>query len=522
MLGLSVFSALLSLSLVLQGQAATVRRTLNIVNREFAPDGFSRPTVLANGIYPGPLITGNKGDNFKLNVANRLTDNRMLRSTSIHWHGFFQAGTSWADGPSFVNQCPIAANHSFLYDFNVPDQAGTFWYHSHLSTQYCDGLRGAFIVYDPRDPLRRLYDVDDASTVITLTDWYHVPAPSAGKFPTPDSTLINGKGRFNNAGNVDTSVELAVVSVRRGTRYRMRLVSLSCDPNYIFSIDNHMMTIIEADGILTDPLTVDSIQIFAAQRYSFILNANQAVGNYWIRAQPNLGDGTFVNGLNSAILRYNGAPRVEPTTPEVPSVNPMREENLHTFRTANPGAPGGPAPGAVDVPINLDLQFDLTALEFTVNSFTYRSPSVPVLLQILSGASDPRDFLPEGSVISLPGNSVVEVSIPGGVIGGGHPFHLHGHVFDVIRSAGSTTYNYVNPVKRDVVNIGVLGDNVTIRFVTDNPGPWFLHCHIDWHLDVGLAVVFAEDVPRIPETNPVPDAWKELCPIYDSLSPDQL
>lgn len=23
----------------------------------------------------------------------------------------------------------------------------SYWYHSHLSTQYCDGLRGAFIVY---------------------------------------------------------------------------------------------------------------------------------------------------------------------------------------------------------------------------------------------------------------------------------------------------------------------------------------------------------------------------------------
>lgn len=27
------------------------------------------------------------------------------------------------------------------YNFNVPDQSGTYWYHSHLSTQYCDGLR---------------------------------------------------------------------------------------------------------------------------------------------------------------------------------------------------------------------------------------------------------------------------------------------------------------------------------------------------------------------------------------------
>jgi iron transport multicopper oxidase len=52
-------------------------------------------------------------------------------------------------------------DNSFEYRFSVPDQAGTFWYHSHYSTQYCDGLRGPLVVYDPDDPLRPMYDVDD-------------------------------------------------------------------------------------------------------------------------------------------------------------------------------------------------------------------------------------------------------------------------------------------------------------------------------------------------------------------------
>ena len=38
---------------------------------------------------------------------------------------------------------------------------GTFWYHSHFSNQYCDGLRGAFVVRDPEDPHANLYDIDD-------------------------------------------------------------------------------------------------------------------------------------------------------------------------------------------------------------------------------------------------------------------------------------------------------------------------------------------------------------------------
>jgi iron transport multicopper oxidase len=43
---------------------------------------------------------------------------------------------------------------------------------------------------------------------------------------------------------------------------------MACDPSFGFSIDGHKMTVIEADGINTVPLVVDSIEIFAGQRYS--------------------------------------------------------------------------------------------------------------------------------------------------------------------------------------------------------------------------------------------------------------
>jgi hypothetical protein len=31
----------------------------------------------------------------------------------------------------------------------------------HTATQYCDGLRGAFVVYDPNDPHKDHYTVDN-------------------------------------------------------------------------------------------------------------------------------------------------------------------------------------------------------------------------------------------------------------------------------------------------------------------------------------------------------------------------
>ncbi|KAI6041857.1 Cupredoxin [Pisolithus marmoratus] len=221
------------------------------------------------------------------------------------------------DGTAFVTQCPIAPGNSFLYNFAVPNQAGTFWYHSHFHLQYCEGLRGPLIVYDPLDPYSNLYDVD-------------IDIPER--------------------------------------QYKTLLIALN-----------------------------DS------------------------------------------------------------------------------GVPGTPGVGNADVNLNLVAQINQTTLLFEINGVAYKSLETLVLLQILGGAISPSQLLPQGSVYILPVNKTVEVSFPGALLAAAHPFHLHGHKFDVVRSAGMTGYNYVNPARRDTVSSGSPTDNVTIRFKTDNPGPWFLH-----------------------------------------------
>ncbi|KAJ7164416.1 laccase [Mycena filopes] len=489
---------------------------LTLTNGDVAPDGFTRQAVLMNGGAPGPLIVANKGDVFNLNLIDQLTNETMLLSSTIHWHGFFQPNNSWSDGVAFVTQCPIATGNSFLYSFPTNDQAGTFWYHSHLATQYCDGLRGPLVVYDPEDPHLSLYDVDDETTVITLADWYHGPASTLGVVPTLISTLINGLGRY--AGGPTSA--LAVVSVTKGKRYRMRLISMSCDPNFTFSIDGHVMTIIEADSVNVEPLTVDSIQIFAGQRYSFVLSADQDIGNYFIRTVANGGTAGFANGINSAILRYATADIVDPTTNATTSTAPLVETDLHPLVAT--AVPGTAVAGGADVVMNLAISLDFTTFKFEINGASFTPPTVPVLLQILSGAQTATDLLPTGSVFTLPPNSVIELSIPGGTPGAPHPFHLHGHNFFVIKSAGNSTYNFNNPVVRDVVSTGTATtDNTTIRFVTDNAGPWILHCHIDFHLELGLAIVFAEDTGTVAKSVH-PTDWDSLCPTYDALPSDEL
>ncbi|KZV76831.1 multicopper oxidase [Peniophora sp. CONT] len=512
------FSSSLLASLGTGAFAATVSQTLTIGNAVLSPDGYARDGVTVNGQFPGPLVSANVGDDFEITVVDALHDDDLAQVTTVHWHGFSQMGTAEMDGVDTVTQCPITPGNQFTYKFPVKDQAGTYWYHSHYKTQYCDGLRGPLVIYDPNDPQKSLYDVDDESTVWTLSDWYHFPSPQAPIIVFFNSTLINGKGRYIDAFGENLTNELAVVNVVAGTRYRIRLVSMSCDPNFIFSIDNHQMTIIEVEGTNVQPLVVDQIQILAAQRYSFVLNANQPVDNYWIRAfpesaSPNTLAQTFDHGLNQAILRYKGALATDPTTTNS-STLPLVETDLHPL-TPLP-VPGKHTAGGADKTLTLNIEFNDTT-GFYVNNVQYMGPSVPVLLQILSGNKTAQQLMPAGSIYGLDPNTTVDLVIPGGSRGGPHPMHLHGHHFWVIRSANNATYNFDNPIYRDTVNIGNSStDEVTVRFVTDNPGPWFFHCHIDWHLNTGLGVVMAESVSEVAAANPnIPSSWDALCPAYN-------
>ena len=55
---------------------------------------------------------------------------------------------------------------------------------------------------------------------------------------------------------------------------------------------------------------------------------------------------------------------------------------------------------------------------FLINGVSFVPPTVPVLLQILSGAKHASDLLPTGSVYGLDPNKSVELTIPGGAVGG--------------------------------------------------------------------------------------------------------
>ncbi|KAL0958134.1 hypothetical protein HGRIS_000302 [Hohenbuehelia grisea] len=460
----SISAAFLALALTSQSAISAVTPakvrdvTLNVANAKLAPDGVLRSTVVANGTYPGPLIKAFKGETLRVTVNNKLTDPTMRRSTSIDYDGlFFSAANSYDEGTPFVTTCPIGPGASYTYDIPL-SQTGTFWYHSQLSVQYVDGLRGPLVIYDPDDPHKDLYDVDDESTIIQVGDWWQNSSlpmltgyEATGIVPVSDSGTVNGAGRFNGG----PAVPWSVLNVVKGKRYRFRIINESARNVFTLSFDNHSLTIIEADGVATKPLVVNQIEMLAGQRYSVVLNADQPIGNYWLNA-PFVGGSPDRNlhqnaTLSRAILRYAGAPNVDPATPM-------------TTGPANPNAlveadlrPLVPTPvPEPDINITLDLQVTAGKAIWNVNNVSYLPPKTPTLVKVLQGADTASSYNVSENTFILPAHKTVQVTFPPTDDDDAHPLHLHGMNFWVVKSMTSPDTNTVDPIKRDVAGMNLL------------------------------------------------------------------
>jgi len=134
-----------------------------------------------NGTSPGPLLEATVGEL----VEVRLVNENVEAGTTLHWHGVDVPNA--ADGVAGVTQDAVMPGQEFTYRF-VPDQAGTFWYHSHQVSheQVREGLLGAFVVHpDEPDP-----DVTEHLAVIHEYDGRGATLNGEGTVQTVDAEPV--------------------------------------------------------------------------------------------------------------------------------------------------------------------------------------------------------------------------------------------------------------------------------------------------------------------------------------------
>ncbi|KAJ2718514.1 ferroxidase fet3 [Coemansia sp. Benny D115] len=475
----------------------------NVTYVEVDRDGLGvRKAIGVNGQLPIPPVYATVGDTLFLQVHNSLD-----KTTSIHAHGILQNNTNFMDGAAMVTQCGIPPGQSLTYEYYL-HQPGTFWLHGHDHHQNSDGLRTALVVYDREAPP---YKYDD-EYLFSLEDWFAldyderiqsslnllttVPAPST--FPTG---LINGV-----LGNFTKPIAFAPKKT-----YRIRLVNMASTLWFQFSIAGHKLSLIEADGVYSNPLPVDGLEITPGQRYSVLVTADdtdQFNFNYNITMHASYI--TSIKDLNPhyfmGIVEYrNDAPLKNVTMPD----NFVIGKDIHM--SALSGKPLLPADRQISLTIG-GGQFAEGIYHALINNITYAQAKVPTLYSALTMG----ELSSNSTIYGLNTNAIilrylehVEVVIRNTHYEP-HPIHLHGHSFQVIEygpleiftpsfvplvkpsvdpNIREIRYTGPVPMSRDSILVPQ-GQYIKIRFQADNPGAWVLHCHLDLHFGLGMAATF--------------------------------
>lgn len=429
---------------------------------------------------------------------------------------------------------------------------------------------------DITDPVK--FDIPVVSEIQEELDPSYIPTiPRI--VDTGSNRLSDRKRQIRSTSTQEPAlVPLEVFEVHQGQNYRFRTINagfLNCPVE--ISVDNHTLTVIASDGWYFEPVVVTTLVTYAGERFDFVLNADQEIGNYWIRIRGLMDcDERFEKAHQVAILRYGRAANENPDG--IPSydyqrdglqLNALNKGSGHVESVSIAELTGLDEVHPKLLQPNADFQFyvyydfydrsnphfnDLnlyandavTTIENQfigpqLNRIAMKMPSYPLL--VAKDSLDESGFCNETSLINknidcveefcecthvlqVPLNASVELILvdEGYKYDANHPFHLHGQGFRVVAMErikptgikieeiqeldrqGQIVRRLKDAPMKDTITVPDGGFTI-IRFVADNPGWWLFHCHIEFHIEVGMALVFkvgdASQMKSVPKNFPM-------------------
>lgn len=501
----------------------------------------------------GPSIRVHAGDTINLSLQNRicsaeeakLGENDQLWqeycTTGLHFHGLVPIGNA-VDGIPGLTQPPIQTGEAFWYNFTIPqDVCGTYWYHSHSTIQYGDGLRGRLVVecdeYNllvnrvvqslqrkPADNgLLNLPPKVDTITqegvqeeYVTLSDWYvdwnldvereKVIFPGGTTDPHMDGSLVNGSEEDQLKIDLKPDTKAVV----------LRLVNAGMAGTQVIHAEEKKMVVIETDGILIKPYAVETLSLAVGQRYTvvlttddepikFINGCNKMMGYitkvFWMAKNHPTGG----LGFDGRIKELPGFYRSE----LYKELEPLPSANGDNIKIL--GGPTNDNKSVQRITLNYEYVRDDDNLrqKFGTEMYKVNGKTVQEYMET------PIEVV-SGKTLEIVINALDHMR---------HPWHLHGHHFQLVslgdKAEGALQIdesnfsdedsalkkyrddlNYWNqtgktPMTRDSINIEGRSF-AAIRIEPNRPGDWLLHCHVEWHVAKGLGVVIRE-LPKNPQ-----------------------
>ncbi|KAF7127290.1 hypothetical protein RHSIM_Rhsim11G0092000 [Rhododendron simsii] len=497
----------------------------------------SKKILTVNGSFPGPTLYARKGDRLIVNVHNQGNYN-----VTIHWHGVKQPRNPWSDGPAYVTQCPIKPGANFSYEIIFSREEGTLWWHAHSDWSRAT-VHGPIIIF-PENGTTYPFPKPHKELPIVLASWFkgdvmeiiQTALADGGEPNISDAFTINGQpGDLYNCSKPGTFNLL----VKYGKTYLLRVINSVMNEEMFFAVAQHNLTVVGMDGAYIKPIETDYIMITPGQTMDILLTANNTPSHYYMAGRAYAGV-IYDNTTTTAIVKYIGN-YTAPSTPSFPGNLP----NYTDIDAATNFTNRIRALVSKDYPVNVPQKVDTwlyitislgsvpcvnnscagvngTRVAASMNNMSFVEPAVDILqayyrkIRGIYKTNFPSmppyffnftsDDLPDDvdkplkstKVKVLEFNTSVEIVFQGVNIGAeNHPIHIHGNSFYLVGSGfgnfDNTTdpkgYNLVDPPEINTVGVPKNGW-AAIRYRADNPGVWFMHCHLDRHNSWGMNTAF--------------------------------
>ena len=256
--------------------------------------------------------------------------------------------------------------------------------------------------------------------------------------------------------NDRTLADPQVIRVEKGARLRLRIINGSSGTNYFINLGDLKGELIATDGMPVEPVSGSVFPLAIAQRIDVRVRITQ--------------DGAFpIFGLREGSAEQTGV-ILATKSASVTKLSPKRpgSAGLLTLDTESRLVAAAPlVPKPIDRSFDLRLTGNMATYEWSINGavFDAKNPGgQPAQVHVKKGQRVALKFINE--------------------TGMSHPMHLHGHSFQVIEIGG----RQINGALRDTVLV-TPKTSVTVVFDANNPGIWYVHCHVLWHLAAGMATL---------------------------------
>jgi FtsP/CotA-like multicopper oxidase with cupredoxin domain len=424
------------------------------------------------GSYLGPIIKTNKGDKVRIRLTNQIPG-----KTIIHWHGLHVPAVM--DGhPRSV----IPKGESYLYEFEVKNRAGTYWYHPHphgqTGYQVYGGMAGLFLVSDEEEKAAELpsgeYDIPLVLQDRSFDSDNQLVYLPGGRmeFMTGfigDRILVNGMPDFRLA-----------VSARS---YRLRLLNGSNSRIYKLAWqDGRPLTVIGTDGGLLDkPTERRYVYLSPAERLELWVDfGNDPVGFETALISLPFDDGIAAGGPTRGGMMggRRGYPQRLPNGSEFPvfQINVQRRVKENQPLPQRLSSIGQLSPKtAINYYTPRRFYLSMGHMRWTINGRTFQMDDVADDEIVRLGSTEVWEFYNTGGGMGMMGM----MNMP-------HPIHLHGKQFRVLERGGVVHSGYVDEGWKDTVLL-MPGEHVRILVdFEDYPGLYLYHCHNLEHEDMGM------------------------------------